>query len=136
MYASNPCCMCHLRHAKSARCNWSHASSPCLDLKQNKHVQDAKGVAAKAVEQRGPEGTSADGAAITPIEVDMLLAKLYTQWRGHTTDAFSVYDRVIAEYPQDFRCVLQRSQSAGRLVDDACMHGHIWAGVCRWSCIA
>lgn len=40
---------------------------------------------------------------LTAIEVDLLLAKVYAQWKGHTGDAFVVYDKVIATYPEDFR---------------------------------
>lgn len=40
----------------------------------------------------------------SPIELNLLLAKVYSQWRGHTTDAFATYDEIIKTYPSDFRC--------------------------------
>ena len=31
---------------------------------------------------------------ITLVDYDLLLARAYTEWEGHTNDAFAVYDKV------------------------------------------
>ncbi|KAG9143269.1 hypothetical protein Leryth_010188 [Lithospermum erythrorhizon] len=42
-----------------------------------------------------------------PIQVDLLLGKAYSDW-GHVSDAVSVYDQLIANYPDDFRGYLAK----------------------------
>ncbi|XP_058102510.1 uncharacterized protein LOC131246419 isoform X2 [Magnolia sinica] len=44
---------------------------------------------------------------IDPIQVELLLAKAYSDW-GHVSDAVSVYDRLISMYPDDFRGYLAK----------------------------
>jgi hypothetical protein len=73
-------------------------------------MQGARSVAEQAVKQAGPDST----ARLSPIEVDLLLAKVYSQWRGHTADAFAVYDRIIRDNPEDFRCAFESCLPAGR----------------------
>lgn len=46
-----------------------------------------------------------DPNSIQPIEVDLLVGKVYTQWKGHSNEALGTYDKIIAEYPADFRYV-------------------------------
>jgi hypothetical protein len=58
-------------------------------------VKAARSVAEKGAAQEG---------ALKPVEVELLLAKVYSQWRGHAAEAFAVYDEVIGKYPDDFRC--------------------------------
>lgn len=94
------------------------AGSLVADGKQSVAADEIKAVGTRIREQsvreksnRGTRGESAvpDTAAdaeprLTVIEVDLLLAKVYAQWKGHVGDAFSVYDKVIATNPEDFRC--------------------------------
>jgi hypothetical protein len=56
--------------------------------------------------RRVAEKSAAQDGALKPIEVELLLAKVYSQWRGHNAEAFQVYDEVIRQYPEDFRCVV------------------------------
>lgn len=45
---------------------------------------------------------AADGSP-SSVELGLLLAKTYAQWRGHVPDAISQYDALIDANPQDFR---------------------------------
>jgi hypothetical protein len=42
------------------------------------------------------------------VQADLLLARVYAGWGGHTNDALKVYDSLIAEYPDDFRGYLAK----------------------------
>ncbi|KAJ4956201.1 hypothetical protein NE237_012984 [Protea cynaroides] len=44
---------------------------------------------------------------VDPIQVELLLGKSYSDW-GHVNDAVSVYDRLIATHPNDFRGYLAK----------------------------
>lgn len=44
-----------------------------------------KGARELVAQQSGPAG-------LGPVEVELLLGKVYSQWRGHTTEALVVYD--------------------------------------------
>ncbi|XP_021888125.1 uncharacterized protein LOC110807329 isoform X2 [Carica papaya] len=44
---------------------------------------------------------------VDPIQVELLLGKAYSDW-GHISDAVSVYDRLIATHPSDFRGYLAK----------------------------
>lgn len=86
------------------------AGSLVADGRQSDAVDEIKAVAATIRKQsssysaaaQSPEGD--DVARMTSVEVDLLLAKVYAQWKGHVGDAFAVYDKVIAANPEDFRC--------------------------------
>ena len=67
-------------------------------------IADAKPAEAARVVQAA-RGDAVEGGKLKPIEVELLLAKVYAQWRGHTAQAFATYDDVIRAYPEDFRCV-------------------------------
>jgi tetratricopeptide (TPR) repeat protein len=54
-------------------------------------------------EEPGAAASTEAPARLTAVEVDLLLAKVYAQWKGHVGDAFAVYDKVIEKYPEDFR---------------------------------
>lgn len=41
-------------------------------------------------------------------QADLLLARVYAAWPGHTNDALKVYDSLIAEFPDDFRGYLAK----------------------------
>lgn len=78
------------------------------DGKPEAAVQELQGVAATIRAQAAAGETAADGRrTLGSVEVDLLLAKVYSQWKGHTGDALAVYERVIADNPEDFRCVTQ-----------------------------
>ncbi|KAL6758335.1 hypothetical protein V8C86DRAFT_2599960, partial [Haematococcus lacustris] len=68
-------------------------------------------------------GSSTGSAAIRPLEpvsVELLLAKTYSQWRGHESDALATYDAVIARFPEDFRGYLAKGvllRDKGRRAD-------------------
>lgn len=75
------------------------------DGKPELAVQELQGEA-EWVRARAASGEAAEPGqrALGAVEVDLLLAKVYSQWKGHTGDALAVYERVIAENPEDFRC--------------------------------
>lgn len=100
-----------------------------------------KGVAGALVQDGRPEAAvrelqgeaervrarAASGAAAAPgqrgigaVEVDLLLAKVFSQWKGHTGDALAVYDRVIAENPDDFRCEFDPAPALGPVEPRVC----------------
>lgn len=91
-------------------------------------VQDGKPEAAvaelqaEAARVRAPAGEEGGQRGIGAVEVDLLLAKVYSQWKGHTGDALAVYERVIGENPEDFRCGPLRS-------------GRVPSGVSRSLCV-
>jgi len=68
--------------------------------------------ASKAVDEvleartRVAEGSS--NADFGVVEADLLLARVYAGWGGHTNDALKVYDSLIALYPDDFRGYLAK----------------------------
>eukprot|EP00892_Ulva_mutabilis_P003284 jgi/Ulvmu1/1327/UM011_0055.1 len=91
-------------------------------------VQDGKPEAAvkelqavgERVRARAGAATEGPRRSIGSVEVDLLLAKVYSQWKGHTGDALAVYERVIAENPEDFRGYLAKGvllRSEGRKGD-------------------
>lgn len=45
----------------------------------------------------------ASDSKLTDIELGMLSAKLYAQWKGHISDSITVYEELCKEYPDDFR---------------------------------
>ena len=45
-----------------------------------------------------------------PPQVDLVLANTYSQWNGHNSDAFKVYDKLIKTYPDDFRAYLAKAR--------------------------
>ena len=62
---------------------------------------------------RGPLSsppTENDAAApayeVNQAELDLLLGKVYSGWRGHVGDAYDVYDKLIQREPNDFRYTL------------------------------
>mmetsp|Transcript_17032 Transcript_17032/g.43203 ORF Transcript_17032/g.43203 Transcript_17032/m.43203 type:complete len:462 (-) Transcript_17032:186-1571(-) len=71
------------------------------DKKQSKAVDEVL-----AARSRVAAGTTA--ADFTAVEADLLLARVYAAWPGHTNDALKVYDSLIAEFPDDFRGYLAK----------------------------
>jgi len=45
---------------------------------------------------------------LEPVSVELLLAKTYSAWRGHDTDALATYDDLIKRFPEDFRGYLAK----------------------------
>ena len=65
-------------------------------------VQDGKPqVAVDLV--RAASSSASTTKEVGDVELGLLLAKTYSQWRGHAADAFTCYDKLIEEHPQDFR---------------------------------
>lgn len=99
------------------------AGSLVADGRQSVAVDEIKAVRARltAAPSQG-SSTGADAAAgddvprLTAIELDLLLAKVYAQWKGHVGDAFEVYDNVIVDNPEDFRCGKLRCNEFARCV--------------------
>jgi Tfp pilus assembly protein PilF len=56
-----------------------------------------------AVEQIRVVSKSKQAKDIGEVELGLLLAKTYSQWRGHGPDAVAQYDALIEANPQDFR---------------------------------
>jgi cytochrome c-type biogenesis protein CcmH/NrfG len=56
-----------------------------------------------AVEQIRSASKSSKAKDIGEVELGLLLAKTYSQWRGHGPDAVAQYDALIEANPQDFR---------------------------------
>jgi cytochrome c-type biogenesis protein CcmH/NrfG len=56
-----------------------------------------------AVEQIRTVSKSKQAKDIGEVELGLLLAKTYSQWRGHGPDAVAQYDTLIEANPQDFR---------------------------------
>jgi len=56
-----------------------------------------------AVEQIRVASKSKQAKDIGEVELGLLLAKTYSQWRGHGPDAVAQYDALIEGNPQDFR---------------------------------
>lgn len=85
------------------------AGSLVADGRQADAVDEIKAVGT-IIRRQSSDSTAAsqrsevdDTPRMTSIEVDLLLAKVYAQWKGHVGDAFAVYDKVIAANPEDFR---------------------------------
>ena len=67
----------------------------------------------QSLKQKGSDG-------LADVELGMLEAKLYAQWRGHIPDAFAVYEKLCEDNPDDFRPFLGRGlllKSEGRMAD-------------------
>ncbi|KAK9823503.1 hypothetical protein WJX72_003225 [[Myrmecia] bisecta] len=62
----------------------------------------------KAVQERSGQTSAAGTADIQPEEADLLLGRVYSQWRGHTAEALAVYNGMIEKYPNDFRGYLAK----------------------------
>ncbi|KAF5829078.1 hypothetical protein DUNSADRAFT_16611 [Dunaliella salina] len=57
---------------------------------------------------------------LEPVSVELLLAKTYSAWRGHDTDALATYDDLIKRFPEDFRGYLAKGvflRDKGRRAD-------------------
>jgi len=54
------------------------------------------------------------------VELGMLQAKLYAQWKGHVPNALNIYEELCNQHPEDFRPFLGRGlllQQEGRPAD-------------------
>lgn len=54
----------------------------------------------------GIEGSSSD--PLDDVQLQLLLGKVYSEWKGHSGDAITVYNGLIDEYKQDFRGFLAK----------------------------
>ena len=74
-----------------------------------------------AASARGPlstppadSGTAAQEYEVNQSELDLLLGKIYSGWRGHVGDAYDIYDSLIKREPNDFRCAPAETIFDGR----------------------
>lgn len=58
------------------------------------------------VEKVKKEGSS----GLSDVELGLLTAKVYSQWKGHSGDALAKYDDLLVTNPQDFRIYLAKGQ--------------------------
>lgn len=101
-------------------------------VKLVKGLRDEVASASVAVGEGKPAVTAATGkegvdsvdrklaSDIGAVELDLLLAKVYTKWKGHGTEGIEIYDRLIREDPEDFRPYLAKGivyKQDGRLGD-------------------
>lgn len=76
-----------------------------------------------AIEEVAALRAAASGAPsseLGDVELGMLQAKLYAQWKGHIPNAFNMYDELCNTHPEDFRPFLGRGlllQQEGRPAD-------------------
>ncbi|MEW5297577.1 MAG: hypothetical protein WDW36_000779 [Sanguina aurantia] len=57
---------------------------------------------------------------LEPVSRELLLAKIYNNWRGHDSDALAVYDNITRMYPEDYRGYLAKGmfmKEKGRKAD-------------------
>ncbi|CAM6127584.1 unnamed protein product [Calypogeia fissa] len=57
---------------------------------------------------KGEDNTPDIDEQIDPITLELLLGKAYAAWDGHTSDAATVYDGLIKNYPEDYRGFLAK----------------------------
>ncbi|KAK9818834.1 hypothetical protein WJX74_009651 [Apatococcus lobatus] len=86
-----------------------------------------KSVSKRSGAARGPQSsatgessTAAPEFEVNQAELDLLLGKVYSGWRGHVGDAYDVYDKLIKREPNDFRGHLAKGavyKSQGRKSD-------------------
>ncbi|CAG9462137.1 unnamed protein product [Pedinophyceae sp. YPF-701] len=55
-----------------------------------------------------PSETPPGGVSVS--DVRLLLARAYSQWRGHANEALSIYDAMLAERPHDWRVYAAKGQ--------------------------
>lgn len=76
---------------------------------------------AAALPEAAADAAAAGGAGgLGPVEVELLLGKVYSQWRGHTAEALAVYEGLVSSRPDDFRGFLAKGlllSEQGRAAD-------------------
>lgn len=87
-------------------------------LSNNNNLEVLTGLASALVAEGNPKEAVdiVRGAAASPqaesmgeVELGLLVAKTYGQWRGHAPDAASQYDLLIEKFPDDFRPLLGKA---------------------------
>lgn len=80
--------------------------------KQKDAIEEVAALRASASATASPE--------LGDVELGMLQAKLYAQWKGHVPNALNIYEELCNEHPEDFRPFLGRGlllQQEGRPAD-------------------
>ncbi|XP_010537743.1 PREDICTED: uncharacterized protein LOC104812331 [Tarenaya hassleriana] len=77
-----------------------------LDTRERLNAAKKTSVIENKVDSAAAASTEAE-SSIDPIQVELLLGKAYSDW-GHVSDAVAVYDRLIADHPEDFRGYLAK----------------------------
>lgn len=49
------------------------------------------------------ESLAGKGDALSPVDLQLLIGKVYSQWDRHFASALAVYDGIIERSPEDFR---------------------------------
>ena len=69
----------------------------------------ANGEPKEAVDLVRAAAASPQAKSMGEVELGLLVAKTYGQWRGHAPDAYIQYDVLIEKYPEDFRPLLGKA---------------------------